>query len=437
MPFLCSICSLLFTNPGTEHSMYSTMCGHIVGKSCIEKLKSSKSFNNFKCPICCKKLGRMAYHPILNMPNEISDIVINPVQKYLKNNYDTMECSFENNKNYDGTFILKFNESINGTIELFDVYNGCILINGFNLPNSDNLQYLALLIKNDICTAIAFNKCRDDVIEFCIGSDKGEIFHAIIGLDFKIILEKILIQEKEKIDSICFLEKNKIAYSFGKGNLFVCNTNNILEKENWTKFNFSEGGKINNKLYIFQNSEYSNEFCSSYYSGNRELITYNVDSGIIFALYNERNMVSDENTLSKSYILRKIKGIYLENNKYNKEIEYITCILKEKDFPRFFKSKLIVIKNEEYPIIFTFIPNIKKNVIQAFILKSNTNNNTELFLVAEKFIEDLNTCLGICIVKEPKIYLSKFMKVKLILFLKNKYISLDFVCALPDKLKIS
>uniref|UniRef100_A0A0K0EHH8 RING-type domain-containing protein n=1 Tax=Strongyloides stercoralis TaxID=6248 RepID=A0A0K0EHH8_STRER len=462
MSFYCNICSLPFTNPNTDHSIYSTMCGHIVGKSCIEKLRSSKPFYNFKCPICCKKLGRMAYHPIFNIPYEISDIVINPVEKTLINNCDSMEWSIGNKKNEDSTFVLKFSENINGTIELFDVYNEFILINGFNPPNSENLQYVVLLkskskevffsrsIKSHTCTAIAFNKYKDDVIEFCIGSDKGELFHAIIGLNFKIILEEILIQENEKIDSICFLEKNKVAYSFGKGQVFVFNINNIIEKENWAKFKISEGGiitnlqkfteniiigKINNKLYIFENFKHSDELCHSYYSGDRELINYIVDSNckIIIGLYNERNKTKDNITLVKPYISRKIKGVYFENSEYNKEIEYISFIIEDKNFPLSFKPKFIILKEEENSIIYTFIPNIKKKVIQAVILKNGNNNNTELSIVAEKFIENIDTCIGISIYKNPKIYLSKFMKAQLILFFKNKYILLNFICSLSDK----
>uniref|UniRef100_A0A0N5C2F4 RING-type domain-containing protein n=1 Tax=Strongyloides papillosus TaxID=174720 RepID=A0A0N5C2F4_STREA len=52
----CLLCFESYTDPGTEHVPYSAPCEHIMGKSCLERLKEYGSRSEFNCPFCKKRI---------------------------------------------------------------------------------------------------------------------------------------------------------------------------------------------------------------------------------------------------------------------------------------------------------------------------------------------------------------------------------------------
>ncbi|CEF64913.1 Dreadlocks [Strongyloides ratti] len=91
MNFECQICFELFTSPGTKHAPYSASCGHIIGKSCIQKLKKYKCKDEFNCPFCNKIIKFENFHPIYLMGDEIINVNSNISNKVLSNNTNKLK----------------------------------------------------------------------------------------------------------------------------------------------------------------------------------------------------------------------------------------------------------------------------------------------------------------------------------------------------------
>uniref|UniRef100_A0A0K0FC03 Dreadlocks (inferred by orthology to a D. melanogaster protein) n=1 Tax=Strongyloides venezuelensis TaxID=75913 RepID=A0A0K0FC03_STRVS len=95
----CQICFESYTDPGTEHAPYSAPCGHVMGKSCMQKLKEYGSNGKFNCPFCNKGIVFEWCHPIYFMP-------------------DQFFTSTSNSKNHTTNSVLKNNGEGNSTEEV-------------------------------------------------------------------------------------------------------------------------------------------------------------------------------------------------------------------------------------------------------------------------------------------------------------------------------
>uniref|UniRef100_A0A0K0FVX7 RING-type domain-containing protein n=1 Tax=Strongyloides venezuelensis TaxID=75913 RepID=A0A0K0FVX7_STRVS len=70
--FVCVICSDFYTGNGTEHVLYSTKCGHLIGKSCLEKwTRRNTNQSEFYSPLCRELLLGSDCHPIYDIPEEV------------------------------------------------------------------------------------------------------------------------------------------------------------------------------------------------------------------------------------------------------------------------------------------------------------------------------------------------------------------------------
>lgn len=99
MNFECQICLELFTSPGTSHAPFSAPCGHVIGKSCIEKLEEYKCKDEFNCPFCSKKIKFKNFHPIYLMGDEIPNINSNVSTEILcKNTNQSKDKERKNNQ---------------------------------------------------------------------------------------------------------------------------------------------------------------------------------------------------------------------------------------------------------------------------------------------------------------------------------------------------
>uniref|UniRef100_A0A0N5BIN6 RING-type domain-containing protein n=1 Tax=Strongyloides papillosus TaxID=174720 RepID=A0A0N5BIN6_STREA len=243
----CIICLESCTASGTIHALYSTPCGHVMGKECLEKFKEHLNNNCFNCPFCRKEIMVNNCHPIHGFVPEVKNSVTKSENtcKKLKENF-----SFSKN----------FSENINGTIKIFDEHNGNILIAG-EIPSlffSDH--FIKLIVTNgrkiydiseyklDIeCSCLCFNKSENGVIEFCVGYINGivELYrYKVYGNNLKVLNEKKLINfdfisilfGTRKINSVCFLSNDSIALSVGKGMI-----RNWNKREEW----LSKTGIIN------------------------------------------------------------------------------------------------------------------------------------------------------------------------------------------------
>uniref|UniRef100_A0A0K0EVY3 RING-type domain-containing protein n=1 Tax=Strongyloides venezuelensis TaxID=75913 RepID=A0A0K0EVY3_STRVS len=72
MPSVCFICFEVYTTNVTNHAFYSTKCGHLKGKFCLEEwIRKTSHQGRFKCPTCCESLLDRDCHPIYDFSNEV------------------------------------------------------------------------------------------------------------------------------------------------------------------------------------------------------------------------------------------------------------------------------------------------------------------------------------------------------------------------------
>uniref|UniRef100_A0A0N5B1R9 RING-type domain-containing protein n=1 Tax=Strongyloides papillosus TaxID=174720 RepID=A0A0N5B1R9_STREA len=93
MSFECQVCFESYTDHGTEHAPYSSPCGHIMVKSCLERLKEFGSRDEFNCLFCKKRIIFELCHPIYLSLNDENCQKINSldfIDEFIKKEYEEM-----------------------------------------------------------------------------------------------------------------------------------------------------------------------------------------------------------------------------------------------------------------------------------------------------------------------------------------------------------
>uniref|UniRef100_A0A0N5BR45 RING-type domain-containing protein n=2 Tax=Strongyloides papillosus TaxID=174720 RepID=A0A0N5BR45_STREA len=119
MVVYCKICFESYSAPGTQHAPYSTSCGHVMGKECLEKLKDCSNDDDFNCPFCSGNIKFNDCHPIYDIVEEFNDV-----------DEESRNIIKELKKDKKFTFLKDFNKNIGGIINCFDEHKGYILIAG-------------------------------------------------------------------------------------------------------------------------------------------------------------------------------------------------------------------------------------------------------------------------------------------------------------------
>uniref|UniRef100_A0A0N5BZ87 RING-type domain-containing protein n=1 Tax=Strongyloides papillosus TaxID=174720 RepID=A0A0N5BZ87_STREA len=79
MSLNCGICFERYTPNGTEHALCYITCGHLVGKSCLERwINLNEVDGEFSCPICNQFI--VDYFPIHSIPDQV---ILNYIKIYI------------------------------------------------------------------------------------------------------------------------------------------------------------------------------------------------------------------------------------------------------------------------------------------------------------------------------------------------------------------
>lgn len=350
-----------------------------------------------------------------------------------------------------------FNENIDGNVELFDAYYGYILIVVVSLPKKKDCrfvrilsshsgkEYFARLYEQSPLTTAVFNKCRKDVIEFSIGFKSGYLQIITCSLDLSEVISNIgYYCDRGSILSISFMEKDQIAYSVEKHGIMVSKTN-VFEDINWANLKDSERclvtdlqkftdnillGIVNNSIYVFE--KYENSY-ALYHDVDKEIIGFTVDlsTNMLVVFCNEDEIIDGKRIRSHFYVLCKIKevmsrrGKRLTRNKYDTSV--IEIIKINNNYLEVFENmEVMFIKGDERFGIYSFLPNIKNNVLEAI----NIQNGIKCLSVEE--LENSSKCRGVLCINEPIMLSPTFFKAKIAVIFTDKLVVLDFYCPITD-----
>uniref|UniRef100_A0A0K0FNW8 RING-type domain-containing protein n=1 Tax=Strongyloides venezuelensis TaxID=75913 RepID=A0A0K0FNW8_STRVS len=445
MEVKCIICFESCAASGTNHAPYSTPCGHIMGKECLEKLKNYLNINCFNCPFCKTKITFTNCHPVYGIAQEAKDNVTKS-----RNKCEKLKVNF--------SFSKIFSENIDGTIKFFDEHNGNILIAGEIPSFCFSEQFLKIIdtkgkkmyeiSKNKLvfeCSCLCFNKSKYGVIEFCVGYINGtvELYrYKFAGNNFNILDKKKLTNfdftqflfGTRKINSVCFLPSDIIAISIGKGMICIWNKREeclsktqimikCIDNESdfisqLTKTIFDDFiGIMNDKIYIFKKNSTFYELASE---TDKTIVSYSIDPKffVLNVLYsNKSNLVQDHST-SQSFTRYKI--IYDNGvQKYCAEkMINVQNIINE--IPKSFISSLFAIENSNGPLMYHGIfANIRNNNIEIIYL-----NNSKKCVGYENF-KDISNCLGVTFVGRKKFFFKSNSIRTIAIIFKNKVVVMD------------
>uniref|UniRef100_A0A0K0FVX5 RING-type domain-containing protein n=1 Tax=Strongyloides venezuelensis TaxID=75913 RepID=A0A0K0FVX5_STRVS len=460
MSFVCVICSDSYTGNGTEHSIFSTKCGHLFGKSCLEKwARENNNQGKFKCPVCCEPVRDSDYHQIYDLPKELLKIKFDDGEDVCCNEDDILKRCLLGTLDKESTFFIEIDdrELSREFITFFDVHNGFILVAGnheYLCAETDSFKYFLRIYKGlEIFydrvfgsvpfTTVTFNKFREDVVEFCVGFENGSLQSVVLTSNNGICgtpHERVLFNEDSKINSVCFLEKNNVVYSVGECNIFSVSTDIAFDKENWlgnvnveltavtnlaVMNNCVLFGIMDGKVYVFE----KNKIPYVLYCEEETLVTnYTYDSVInMISIVNSLEFEGDEESDEKvaSHVLRIISKVSkYDNAGYRRDI-YISSPFQDLqdsiyELPQQFKSTLILMKDYEKCFIYSFIPNIENGMLQVHFVNDNFN------VVNEKEIEGLDECIGVLELEKPKLLLSKVLKIPLVIIFNNRLTTLNY-----------
>uniref|UniRef100_A0A0K0FUN9 RING-type domain-containing protein n=1 Tax=Strongyloides venezuelensis TaxID=75913 RepID=A0A0K0FUN9_STRVS len=92
MSFVCIICSEDYTANGTEHALYTIMCGHVVGKSCLIRGARENDYEGrFNCPVCRNLVHDGGYHQIYDLSKELLKFKFDYAENECKSEDDIMK----------------------------------------------------------------------------------------------------------------------------------------------------------------------------------------------------------------------------------------------------------------------------------------------------------------------------------------------------------
>uniref|UniRef100_A0A0N5BCC0 RING-type domain-containing protein n=1 Tax=Strongyloides papillosus TaxID=174720 RepID=A0A0N5BCC0_STREA len=429
MSSICFICSEPYTTNGTDHALYSTKCGHLMGKSCLEEwIRQTSNQGRFNCPTCRKLLLDGDYHPIYDFSNELLRSEFNDSKdKYLSEDEILKDCLSGRLKKESTFYIETGNREISRMfIEFFDVLNEYIWIVGhfsykesfLQIHKGNDIVYDTSFPYSNIST-VAFNKFREDAAEFCIGFQDGILQKGVLNITngtYGVSNGDVLFNMGRKINSISFLEKKKFVYSVGECNIFSVPTDNFSTKENWLeKVNIelkavtnltvkSESvllGIMDGKIYIFEKNKIPYVV---YFEENIKVTNYKYDPvvdmlSIVKSLEFQVSEDIYENNLSH-VICGLSKTFNYDNEGYRREVYMSYPIQHFPDItyylPQQFKPVLISATNYEKYFIYSFIPSEENDMLQVHFVNGAFN------VVGKRKIENLNKCLGILALKEPE-----------------------------------
>uniref|UniRef100_A0A0N5BFS8 RING-type domain-containing protein n=1 Tax=Strongyloides papillosus TaxID=174720 RepID=A0A0N5BFS8_STREA len=474
MSLICTICTKAYTSNGTEHALFSTKCGHLFGKSCLEKLAREKNKGGkFNCPVCREYILNSDYHPIYDVPNEFFEIVLNDTEDKCKSEDDVMKrCALGTLK--EKHFLIKQDIGEDSdydecTIEHFDASNGYILVAGFveNYSEDDDVNTFSFLkIYEDknviyskifaptIITAVAFNKSCEDCLEFCVGLENGVIQNTVIFFSSGVVgtpHETVLFNENEKIRSICFLRYNDIVYSVGDrrtSNLFNIQIDRVHLKKNWFEDVEVELKKVTSlkvlndrtlfgimggKIYVFEENEipyvvYSEDYVR--FDGYE----YDSVTNIMFI----KAVQSTNGSLfygTPKLLLIRIKKNYIYDTKGWRSEKYTSYSIGDFqddscNISLSLRSLPITTKRCGGNFTYTFVPDDKSGVLQAYFV----NNDGLIELLCEEKIKhlieekngDLWDCIGIIALNKPQFFTSKIIKIPIVIIFDRGFMVYNF-----------
>uniref|UniRef100_A0A0N5BCE4 RING-type domain-containing protein n=1 Tax=Strongyloides papillosus TaxID=174720 RepID=A0A0N5BCE4_STREA len=441
----CIICLESCAASGTNHAPYSTPCGHVMGKECLEKFEEHLNSNRFNCPCCHKETTFNNCHPIYGIAPEVKncDTKSRNTCKELKGNF---------------SFSKDFSENINGTIKFFDEHNGYVLIAGETPSLFLSEQFIKLIViknkkiydiskpKLDIqCSCLCFNKSENIVIEFCVGYVDGTIklnTYKFVGDNLKRISKDKLInlslsslkRSKAMINSICFLSNDTIALSVGKGLIRIWDKrekwlsktqiiNECIDDESGNIIQLKATncddciGIMNDRIYMFEKDGTSYELASE---DDKTIVSYSIDPKfrVLIVLYsNESNSIQEHST-SQSFAKYKIIYDSELQRYYAEKIRIVQNIGDE--IPKSFMPSLFAIKNSNKPLIYHGIfPNIGNNNLEIISL-----NNTRKCVGYEN-LKDTSNCLGVTFVGRENFCFKNNSKRKIAIILQNRIVIMD------------
>uniref|UniRef100_A0A0N5C2F8 RING-type domain-containing protein n=1 Tax=Strongyloides papillosus TaxID=174720 RepID=A0A0N5C2F8_STREA len=454
MAIQCKICFESYSAPGTRHAPYSTSCGHVMGKECLEKLKECSNDDDFNCPFCSGNIKFNDCHPIYGIVEEFKDI-----------DEESKSIIRELKKDKNFSFLKDFNKHINGNIHFFDEHKGYILIAGEASSMFTRTQFIKLIVTKEkqifnISTSIpnskrsclCFNKNKNDAIEFCIGYIDGTIKLyrcKFDGYNLKIISKNILnnldfishLRGRMEVNSICFLNDDTVAFSIGKGKLRIWN-----KKEEWLsktkifiKFPYSESDKIthlksikfnecigvmNNRIYVFPESATSYELASEI---GRTIVSYSIDEDFnrLLVLYSNEMDGKRKNSTSQSFVLYKIiEEDYTDNfGKELKKYYAINLMINhniERNIPNSFTPRFFSVKQSDKTLLYHgILPNTKYDQLEIISL------NKQIKSEGYEDFKNIKNCLGITFVDEEEFCIQRNTRKKIAIIFKNKVVVMD------------
>uniref|UniRef100_A0A0K0FU64 RING-type domain-containing protein n=1 Tax=Strongyloides venezuelensis TaxID=75913 RepID=A0A0K0FU64_STRVS len=466
MPFICAICTEAYTSNGTEHALCSTKCGHLFGKSCLERWIREKSKRSiFNCPVCCKSVRESDYHPIYDVPNELFKFTLSDIEDKCQNDDDIMTRhvlgTLKEKHFLIGEGIEEHIDLNHSSIEYFDVSNGHILIAGFvNIhcdSNSSNaISFLKIYEGDYICynkdfgsadiRAVALNKFCEDSLEFCVGLDNGVIQDTILSFSNGARgtpHETILFNENKQINSICYLGHKNIVYSVGDrrvSNIFNIHTDLMHLKKNWlenvdVKLDTVTSLKVINdhtlfgimdgKIYVFEEKRIPYEV---YSDNNMRFIGFEYDSITNMILINALEHAKGNLIFGTSrLILRGIKKNYSYDTKGWRNEKYTSYSIGDFqdggcNLPVVFKSSSIVTQRCRENYTYIFVPDRENRILRAYFV--NRDGLTEL--LSEEKIEFLSVCIGIVALNKPQFFTSNMIKIPIVIIFEDEFMIYNF-----------
>uniref|UniRef100_A0A0N5BY52 RING-type domain-containing protein n=1 Tax=Strongyloides papillosus TaxID=174720 RepID=A0A0N5BY52_STREA len=451
MSFVCAICSNAFTTNDTEHALYSTKCGHLMGKSCLERwARRNSNQGGFSCPVCREPVLYRDCHPIYDIPEELLKIRFNYSEDEKHIEDDILNRCILGTLEKGSSFLIETgDEEIDSeSIKFFDVHNGFILIAGNEnclCENSDFCKYFLKVYKgvniiydrifvSSNFTAVGFNKFRKDAVEFCVGFENGVLQCIVLPLTNGVPgapNESVYYNDNKRINSICFLKKGEIVYSVGKCNIFYVYNDETDWKKDWlknvdiklntiTNLNSVNDhvllGIMDGKIYVFEKNKTPYVF---YSEENTEVINFTYDSVADMILI-VKSSQSESNEKDVSHVLGGVSKIFDYDNAGNRREIYISYPVGDLQniayrLPKKFKPTLTSTKDCERYFIYSFVPNVENGKLQVHFV------NDALKVVDRRKITCFDRCKGIFALGESKLLLSKVLKIQIVLMYETEF----------------
>ncbi|CEF65040.1 Zinc finger, RING-type domain and Zinc finger, RING/FYVE/PHD-type domain and WD40-repeat-containing domain-containing protein [Strongyloides ratti] len=462
MSFSCRKCCKPYTEPGSDHALYTTNCGHLIGHSCLLELinKSTNERNQFSCHECSRMLKRVDCHPVYNIPDEIYKLALDSFKlkrdlndEYVKKQY------LMGNLQRKPIILKKWNIYFEGSLQTYDIFNEYIVTTFYRSKVHENSQSLRIIdmrnglccyskiINSNYCATVAINKYRENVLEFCVGYFDGtvKIFICNIkGSNFRINHGESF-HESAPIQSICYLNKNKIVYSTVGGNLIVVGTTKRSKKCDLFENSFIEKctvrdlqtltddaflGLANNKIYVFSKNQGPYIIIED---NENEIINYTVDplTNLLILLCRKKFKGKKLGKSLPSYILYEINETILEIGS-KKERVYHTSKIKtikceEDQFKIIFNPGVFSMEEGRRSSLHSFIPNVKNESLNIHYLFSD-EVSTE-----QGTFENLDSCISVECIKKPQMFLPNIYKKRMVVVFQEKLDVIDFYYPIFDE----